>query len=162
MKTAVPIARTVLCLAIFLFFTAPMHGGFIALMLLPFFVAVWIWEVASIAHKPDQRRLRVLRVLAWIVSFCLVGLLNLYWYRESRAYADKIVAAVSNHHTRTGSYPASLEQVGIQPDDRSSRKWRLAYVINDGKPNLFYAVPYAIFDTYDYDFETRKWTYFAD
>jgi hypothetical protein len=165
MKTVVPIrkiVRTVLCLGIFLYCTASLHGGFVALMLLPFFAVVWIWQAISIARNPDQRTLRVLRVIAWMLAFCLVGLLNLHWYRESRAYADKVVAAVSTHYARTGNYPTSLEQVGIQPKDLNSRKWRLSYGLSNGRPYVFYAVPYIIFDMYDYDFQTRKWNYLAD
>jgi hypothetical protein len=165
MKTAVPIgkiARTAVCLAIFLTLTAPKHAGFIALMLLPFFAVVWIWEAVAIARSPEQRVLRVYRIAAWMLAFCFVALLNLFWYRESRHYADKVAAAVSSHYARTGGYPTTLEQVGIQPEDSSLRKWRVVYGINQGRPYLAYAVPFAIFDMYGYDFDTRKWTYWAD
>ena len=128
------------------------HGGFITLMLLPFFAPVWILEAVEIARGAEQRALRAGRIVAWIAAFCLVGLLNYHWYRESGLYADKIAGAVLTYRSRVGSYPDSLEQAGIPQKDKAASEWMLVYGIVDGKPSLIYAAPFTVFDTYTKQF----------
>lgn len=155
-----PVARRVrnaLFIGVFLFLTCSPHGGFIAYVLLPFFVVSWIFDLWVMLRRPEERGRRAERILVWVAAFCVSGAINLYWFRESRAYANNVVSAVLNYKARTGAYPIDLQLAGIRPE-RAFDKWMLVYgVSSDGKPGLSYAVPYLAFDMYDYDFDADQW-----
>jgi hypothetical protein len=154
---------TLLLLGIFFFVTLPMHAGFVARMLFPFFVVRWLYDAVMMVRHPEQRARRGAGIAIWATAFAAVVALNLYWYRESRTYADGVPESVLAHEAKTGSYPTGLEQLGIRSDDPLLRKWRLVYGHDQGdKPSLSYAVPFAIFDFYHYDFQTHRWQYLAD
>ena len=161
MNSIIPSFKTTLLLATFLFFTLPMHWGFIAAMLLPIFVCVWIYDIVVMVRDPGQRLMRTARMAIWMLAFCAVGALNLYWYRESRAYADQIAAAVLGYKARTGMYPDTLEQMGIDSHESSARKWRISYRQKKGAPLLFYIATFETYDMFSYDFEARRWRYVA-
>ena len=155
-----PVARRIrnaLFIGVFLFLTCSPHGGFIAYVLLPFFVVSWIFDLWVMLRRPEERGRRAERILVWVAAFCVSGAINLYWFRESRAYANNVVSAVLNYKARTGAYPIDLQLAGIRPE-RAFDKWMLVYgVSSDGKPGLSYAVPYLAFDMYDYDFDADQW-----
>jgi hypothetical protein len=157
-----PVARRVrnaLFIGIFLFVTCSPHGGFCAYVLLPFFACSWLVDLFVMLRTPEQRARRAERILTWVLAFCLAGAVNLYWFRESRAYANNVVSAVVNYKARTGTYPTDLQEAGIRPE-RAFDKWMLVYgVSSDGRPGLSYAVPYIAFDMYDFDFDTGQWLY---
>lgn len=160
-----PVARRVssaLLAGVFLFVSCIPHDGTLALVLLPFFVCSWLYDLVMLSRRPEQRARRTERVITWMLAFCVAGAVNLYWFRESRAYANNVVDAVLSYHARTGVYPIDLQQTGVRPES-AFRKWMLVYAVSaDGRPGLSYAVPYAVFDMYDYDFDTGKWQYLAD
>ena len=160
-----PVARRVrnaLFVGIFLCVTCTPHGGFWAFVLLPLFVCSWLFDLFAMLRGPEQRARRAERVLTWMLAFCVTGAVNLYWFRESRAYANNVVSAVLDYRAHTGFYPTDLQQAGIRPE-RAFDKWMLVYGKSaDGKPGVSYAVPYIAFDMYDYDFDTGQWLYLPD
>jgi hypothetical protein len=160
-----PVARRIrnaLFIGIFLYVTCTPHGGFIAFVLVPFFACAWLIDLIVMFRRPEQRARRAERVLTWVLAFCVTGAVNLYWFHESRTYANNVASAVLTYRARNGSYPTDLQQTGIRPE-RAFQKWMLVYgVTADGKPGLSYAVPYIGFDMYDYDFETGRWQYLPD
>src|SRR5581483_4856721 len=154
--------RNLLLIGIFLYVTCTPHGGLFALMLLPFFACAWLLDLFVMFRKPEQRARRAERVLTWVLAFCIAGTVNLYWYRLSRAYANKVVGAVMNYRARTGTYPPDLQDVGIS-QAIAVHKWMLVYgVRGNGEPLLIYPAPWDGSDTYAYDFDTGKWVYWAD
>jgi len=165
MNLSSPIARrvrTALFVTLFLALTCMPHGGAGALVLLPFFICSWLYELFVLVRRPEQRARRAERVIIWMLAFCVSGTVNLYWFRASRAYANDVANAILNYRARTGTYPTDLQEVGVPPE-RALRRWMLVYAVgNDGRPLLAYAVPWEVFDTYDYDFKTGQWTYWAD
>ena len=160
-----PVARRIrnlLFIGIFLYVTCIPHGGFLAFMLLPFFVCAWLFDLFVTMRRPERRARSTERVLTWVLAFCIAGTVNLYWYRESRGYANKVVGAVMNYRARTGTYPPDLQDVGIS-QAIAVHKWMLVYgVSGKGEPLLIYPAPWDGFDTYAYDFDTGKWVYWAD
>lgn len=46
--------------------------------------------------------------------------------------------------------------------DRRQPGWLVLHGIRGGEPRLFYAVPFTMFETYDYDFTARRWVYQPD
>jgi hypothetical protein len=155
-----PLATRVLLLGVFFILTAPKHMGFVAMMMLPFFACSWLYDIVMLIRKPEQRTALAMRIATWVLAFLAIAALNLYWYRESRAYANDVAAAVSSYKAKIGVYPASLEQVGIRERD-ARRKWRLLYWLHDEEPSLMYEAPFIVMDSYDYDFQTREWQYLS-
>ena len=89
-----PVARRVrnaLFIGIFLCVTCTPHGGFWAFVLLPLFACSWLFDLFAMVRRPEQRARRAERVLTWMLAFCVTGAVNLYWFRESRAYANNVV-----------------------------------------------------------------------
>ena len=153
---------TALLLGIFFWLTAPMHQGFVAELMLPFFVIVWIRDLYMIFRRPADRTWRITRTAIWVAAFSAIALLNLYWSHESRRYADGVVADALAYKARTGSYPENLEQLGIARNDGAARKWGLAYSTGSGGPYVSYTVPHMIFDGYICELEKRQWQYAPD
>jgi hypothetical protein len=153
---------TAVFVALFLLVAGRMHGGFIALVLLPFFIIVWLYDVVVMSRKPEERAPRAKRMTIWMLAFGVVAALNWHWYRESRAYAERVVVAVENFKSRTGAYPWHLQDAGIDAKGETKR-WMLVYSLRDGKtPWIAYAAPFVMFDRYEYDFAKHEWTYLAD
>src|SRR6185312_3611744 len=98
-------------------------------------------------RHPEQRSKHAARIATWVLAFLVIGALNVYWYRDSRTYADAVAAAVLSYRAKTGAYPRNLEQIGIRADD-AFRKSRLVYgVYTEGhktRLSLSYKAPFAI------------------
>src|SRR5437870_12823715 len=96
-----------------------------------------------------------IRVAIWGFALALVAAVQGYSAYAARADADMAVAAVTRDKERTGSYPATLGEVGLDPDDLW-RKWRAVYAARGGRPSLFYATTFTPFESYHYDFQARR------
>jgi hypothetical protein len=154
--------RNALFIGGFFYLTCKPHGGFIMLMLLPFFACFWLYDLVFLVRRPEGRIRRAERLVIWMLAFCVAGAVNLYWGWDARAYANKVVGAVLNYRARSGTWPPDLENVGIS-QAAAARKWMLVYAVDDkGKPGLIYASPWDGFDTYSYDFDTGQWDFWAD
>ncbi len=75
---------------------------------------------------------------------------------EARAEAEAVAAALLAHRNRSGAYPASLAEVGFDPQALRD-KWYLSYRLDGAKPFLFYSVQNNWMVTNHYDFESRTW-----
>lgn len=89
--------------------------------------------------------------------------LNDYWGRVARHDAETVIAAVNVYQERTGTYPATLGQVGIDPAPLKYR-WKLHYAagLTDREAHLYYASAFTPFDIYFYDFNSHEWTFQPD
>jgi hypothetical protein len=144
--------------------TAQKHTGF----LIPLFIAALLlwwaiaWSAARLVGRPSPGwRRRVLRFGLWAIALGLSGAVHAYWSQAARAQADAVASAVLAYKSRAGSFPASLEQVGLD-EIRLRHDWMLGYAFADGRPSLFYAATFTMFDGYAYDFEQRRWEFVPD
>lgn len=142
--------------AIILFATTQRGSAFPLLILLPFFIMSVIYTSFRMIRRPDERKKRGMRLAIWGATFALAGTVQASWSAASRSDADAAAATVSAHRERTGSYPASLREVGLS-DERLKERWGIRYSIRDGVPTLVYSARFLWLVMHEYDFETRAW-----
>lgn len=142
--------------AIVLVATTHRGSAFPLLVLLPFFMMNVIYTFVRMLRRPDERKKRGIRLAIWCATFALAGSVQVSWSVASRSDADAAAATVSAHRERTGSYPASLSEVGLS-DERLKEKWGLRYSLRDGDPTLVYPARFMWLVMHEYDFETRAW-----
>jgi len=148
--------KTFLLVAIVLVATMQRGSALPLLALLPFFMMNVICTSVRMLRRPDERKKRGIRLAIWCATFALAGSVQASWNVASRSDADAAAATVSAHRERTGSYPASLSEVGLS-DERLKLTWGIRYSIRDGNPTLVYPARFMWLVMHEYDFETRAW-----
>jgi len=155
MKTS-DYAKTLVPVVIMLFLALQKGSGFLPLLLLMFVVAM-LFNLVRMFRRRDERKKYVIRLGIWAATLVLVGAVQTHWSNASRNDADIAVNAVLAHKARTGSYPASLKEIGIDEEELRT-KWGIRYVVREGgKKVLAYPSSIMPLTMYDYDFESRKW-----
>jgi hypothetical protein len=151
------VGSIVLCTA-FVFISAPVHGGPWLLLAAPF-LAVWLpYSAYVIWRRPDARRIQAIKVSLWVVAVGGVLLTQWHYQKAARESANSAVAEIFRYKASRGSFPADLNAINF----KDQKTWRLAYLVKDGKPSLFYPATFTLFDTYWYDFEHKSWVYQPD
>lgn len=136
-------------------------GFMIAIFIIPF--AVWlVHEIYSVVKNPFLRKEKIFRILMWCVAFSLVCFIHILYFQEAREYGDRVVALIFEYRDSHGSYPENIHDVGVSVSELRKNLGMGDYTLYEGKPRLFYAVTYSLFDTYNYNFETRTWHYRGD
>ena len=149
-------AKTLALVAIMLFLSLQKGNGFLPLLLLMIIVAVLL-NLVRMVRRRDERKKYLLRLGIWAATLVLVGSVQTYWRDDSRKDADSAAKAVLAHKARAGSYPASLNEIGIA-EEKLHTKWGLRYFVREGgQAVLTYPTSTMPLSTYDYDFENRKW-----
>lgn len=153
--------KTIILCGLVAIFTAPTHGGFMLLFVVPVF-AIWlVYSIFVIWCKPERRRLQIGRLVIWIVVLVSIGCTHWYSATTARRDAEQVTETLFRYKAQHGAFPSNLSQVGI--DARSLKKeWMLHYSITNGKPVLSYATTFTPFETYSYDFYKRAWHYNPD
>lgn len=147
---------TAVLLAIFLFFALQQGNGPLVILFLPFYLVMAIYHVVRMMQKVDQRRSRGVQLVAWSAAALLGSAVHLYRSSTSRAEADSAARMVLDYRQRTGSYPETLADVGLDPRSSMSSR-RLRYTVRDGTPALSYPATFMPLTMLEYDFETRHW-----
>lgn len=150
-------AITFVCAAALLILTLQKGSGFLLILLLPVFLVLALYHAVRMIRRPEERKSRGIRLAVWAAAFALAGTVQTYWSIASKQDADLVLKKVLAHKARTGSYPATLKEVGLD-DEHLKEKWRLRYSIREGQPMLVYPVPFMPLDLYEYDFEKLRWT----
>ena len=148
--------KTFALITIVLFFTLQKGGGPLLAILLPFFLITVIFNLIRMVQRPIERKNRGIRLATWSIVFALAGSIQIYWSRASRNEAESALQNVKAYKERTGSYPASFREVGLE-DKYLKDKWGLRYSVKEGKPALTYPAPIMPLAVYEYDFEAHKW-----
>lgn len=149
------VVKTLLLVAAVLAVTLPKGAAFILALLVPLFGIWMIYSLARMVFKPEERGRRAVLIAIWLAVLVSAAAMQAYWDRAARVAAEQAAAAVSAHQARTGAYPASLAEAGVDPLLRE--RWKLAYRLREGKPELIYSDPLLPLSTYEYDFDNRKW-----
>jgi hypothetical protein len=132
------------------------HAGFMLLAFSPFLAGSLIYNAIVAVRKPERRRLSQVRIVVWLIVPLIVGATHWHLYRAARADADTAVAAVVGYKARTGSWPATLRDAGIE-EPQFGRRWMLGYLVGDGGPQLVYAATFTIYEAHMYDFDAQRW-----
>lgn len=149
-----------------LFLTKP-HAGFM-ISIFAFPLSIWlIYNIYVVLTKPDRRKWQIIRMVVWVVSFMVVWMV--VWMvhdklkQTTRHDADDIVAAINRYKSEHGAYPDNIEMIGVSKKQLEEKLGRPSgYVYDKGKPNLYYADTFTIFQTYFYDFQKNTWVHHGD
>ncbi len=148
--------KTSVLATIVLFFTVQKGGGFLLVLLLPFFLITVIYNLMRMIQRSGERKSRGIRLVAWTIAFALAGTVQAYWGAAIRNDAESVLKKIQAHKEHTGTYPASLREVGLD-DGYLREKWKLRYSKKEGKPSLTYPAPFMPLALYEYDFEAFEW-----
>ena len=155
------LAPTLFTVAVVGYFVGMPYFGFAHWLLVPI-VAVWAVHSAWRAwRRPAERRYRVAQMLVGSLALCCTLGLHAWRATASRQAADEFVAAVEAYRAAHGTWPAQQDEVGSDSLRRSFHRWRGAYHVRDGAPDLFYFSTWEPFSAHHYDFAARRWRYFA-
>ncbi|MBI5279562.1 MAG: hypothetical protein HY854_24230 [Burkholderiales bacterium] len=117
------------------------------------------WAVFSLfrmARRPAERRSRAIGLGIWIATLAIAVNVRDHWDTTARTRADAAAGAVQAHKVRTGAYPNSLADVGIDAG-ALKEEFSMSYRTDQGKPALFYSQPSMPMVAHHYDFDTRSW-----
>ena len=98
------------------------HAGFMLyIAIIP--LAIWIpYSVFVMVRKPERRLLQLALVSSWVLAVLLVAGTHYFRHEATRRNAEEIVAAIKDFKTKRGSYPLTLDEVGI---GRRRSRWDL-------------------------------------
>ena len=161
-----PIWLTLLGCSVVGLICGPPHRGIMLWILAPF-VSYWLLHCGYLLvadarqdeAQPKRARIAGLKLGLWLATIGICLCLHLYYAKSARTAANALRAQIESYRDTRGVYPKTLDALRPVP---SAQHWHLMYFNHDGKPALLYPATSTIFDTYDYNFETRQWDYWAD
>lgn len=151
-----PSLKTIIPVAIVLALAVQKGNGFLLVLLLPFLLIYLIFNAVRMLRRPAERKDRGIRMAIWSVALVLASTVQVYWSVGSRSDADLAAQKVLAYKERTGSYPASLRDAGLD-DSELQKKWRLRYSVNEREPRLTYPASVMPLTMNEYDFKARAW-----
>lgn len=131
-------------------------NGFLLALFMPFLLIYLIFNAVRMLRRPSELKDRGIRMAIWSVALVLASIVQVYWSIGSRSDADLASQKVLAYKERTGSYPASLRDVGLD-DSELQKKWRLRYSVNEREPRLTYPASVMPLTMNEYDFKVRAW-----
>lgn len=155
MKTSSYIKTGILA-AIVLFFTVQQGYGTLALTLLTIFVFVLLYNLIRMARKPAERKLRGFRMAIWFAVLSVAMAVQSHRAGGTVGEANNVAKTVLDYKTRTGAYPASLKDAGLD-ETALDRDWDIRYFMSEGKPVLAYPHTFIPLTSIEYDFDKRAW-----
>lgn len=155
--------RTLASSVLLAFLLAQPHAGFmIYLFTLP--LLIWlIYSIYVVFTKPDDRKWQLARMAVWIVSSMVILVVHNELKQTTRLYADDTVAAINKYKLEHGAYPDNIEMIGMNKKQLEEKLGRPSgYYYLKGKPDLYYADTFIVFQTHHYDFQKSTWVYHGD
>jgi len=146
---------------IVLLFTSQKHAGFTIFFVLPVLAGWLIYNLARIRKQPERWKGLAIKTAIWLVALAIALLCQWNLARLARQDADLLVSRVLSYKAQHGVYPKDMLEAGIT-DPEFGRRWKLGYLIQDGRPFILYASTFVVFDAYIYDFDANQWVYKAD
>jgi len=137
------------------------HGGFMLFFLIAILLIWAFYNLIRGRTQPERRRPFAVKCLLWLVTLVIIVGNHVYLFQASRRDADFLASKVLIFKTAHGRYPVDMQEAGITDPD-FGRHWMLHYDAANGQPFMLYAATFIVFDTYDYDFQTRQWRYHSD
>ena len=133
----------------------------IVLPVLP--LLIWIPNCVYVAiRNANERRWRLFSMAVWIASMLVIAGIHYDLATATRHDADEIVAAIKKYKSEYGTYPPSVEMIGMSQQQIRKRLGFGGYFFEKGQPDLFYANTFIIFHTYHYDFLKDVWVAHGD
>jgi hypothetical protein len=148
--------KTLAAAGVVLAVTLPRGTGFVLLLLLPLLLLTLIYQAVRMLRQPQERKARATRLAIWCLAFALAGSVQSYRAAATRSHAEQVVQTVLAHQKRTGAYPSSLTEAGLD-QDLVRRRWRVGYLVRDGQPLVSYPAPFMPLTVYEYDLAAGGW-----
>ncbi len=132
-------------------------GSFVWITAAVIFLPWAVYSLIRMVLRPNERRSRSIRLAIWTVTIVVTVAATTHWDAVARQEADAAVSAIVAYKSRTGAYPGSLADVGINPQPLRE-KYSFGYRVDiNGKPLLLYSQPSMPMIAHHYDFEHGKW-----
>lgn len=151
-----PLIKTLISAAVVLALTVQKENGFLLVLLLPSCLIYLVVNAVRMTRGSGGSKGRGIRMAVWSAVAVLACSAQGYWGMASRSDADLASQKVLAYQARTGAYPASLRDAGLD-DGELQKKWSLRYSVKGGRPELAYPAPVMPLTMYEYDFEARAW-----
>jgi len=148
--------KTFALVAVSLFFSLQKGNGPLLGILVPIFLVSVLYNFIRMIRKPEERKRRGIRLAIWSITLALACTVQIHWSEASHNEAEVALNKILAYKERTGIYPASLKEVGLDYK-YLKEKWELRYWVKEGKARLVYPMSFMPLATYEYDFEARKW-----
>lgn len=153
----ISIIKTLIGIAIFLFFTHPNAlGGAFAII----FVFAWLVD-ELIGRKKQSPKLGRIKVACWLVAFAVSCGMHYVYNHNARIHAQKIADDLDAYRTKHGHYPEHNAY-------NAPRQYHLRYICfeecvkNQNLPILIYSSSLSPFSRYGYDFKNKTWEHKPD
>lgn len=148
--------KTCIAAGVMLAITLPRGTGFVLLLLLPLLLLTLIYQGVRMLRQPQERKARATRLAIWCLAFMSAGSVQCYRGATARNHAEQVVQTVLAQHKRTGAYPSSLAEAGLD-QDLVRRQWRVGYIVRDGQPVVSYPAPFMPLTMYEYNLTDGSW-----
>jgi hypothetical protein len=142
------------------FFSKP-HAGFMMAMIAPLVLIYQLYQLAMHWKTPEQRRKHLSAIVMIVLACIVVVAARAHHHNKARSIADKVAQEVIQFNASHGRFPVNMAEMGI-PDFPKKLSYRPSYSIHDGKPMLFYAATFVVFEAWIFDFPSRAWIYRPD
>lgn len=143
-------------------FLSQRHMGFMLILLAPVLVPWFGYSVYVATTQPARRIDQLARVAVWLLAVISVVATHVFWHVTTRNQANQIVAAIQSYMRQHGRCPENLMVIGITQEQLRKKTGLSGYHCERGEPQFIYAVTFAVFETYDYDFKRKEWRYWPD
>lgn len=136
-----------------------LHGGMGGLLFsfTLFVLIVWlIYSILQLLFRPAERAARAARIVIWLATIFLLTAALGYRDRAARQEVEAAIEVVSNHKQRTGSYPATLADAGLDIA-RLRKRYSVGYFLEAGDAVILYSQPSMPLVSHRFHFKTGTW-----
>ena len=131
-------------------------GGLLFSIALPVIFLWLIYSFLRLLFRPADRATRASRMAIWFATTVVITLALSYRDRTAREEVEVAIAAVKDHKHRTGSYPASLAEAGLDAA-RLRAKYSVGYFLEAGEAVVLYSQPSMPLVAHRFHFKTGAW-----
>jgi hypothetical protein len=142
------------------FFSQP-HAGFMMALIAPLPLIYQLYKLAVHWKTPEQRRKHLSAVIIIVLACSVVATAHVHHHNTARSIANKVAQDVMQFKASYGRFPMNMAEIGM-PEFPKKLLYRPKYSIHDGKPMLFYAATFVVFETWIFDFPSQAWVYRPD
>jgi len=152
-----PIQQTAILCLVTLFLTYPKHGGFMLGFVVVILFPSLLKSLYYIFIKNKDRKQRIVQTTLWAITCSITIIHHIYLYKTTQTYAEEVSNSIVMYYQKNGDYPTSYDVIGL--DKAAMREYGLYYSYKDKVPFLIYRATWIVFDTYAFNFNTKKWGY---
>ena len=149
----------IVALACVTFLGVQRHTGLIIVLVAPPILLYQLVQLFRHRKSVPLRRANLVAVAIVATASLIVLGVHSHLHDASRAQANQVAQSIEHFQTASGHYPASLSELGLD-SAVFRRDLMLSYSSSHGDdPILFYAATFVPFDTWQYNFSAREWSY---